>query len=246
MIKRFISCTENMLLKYVYPKSIYCIVCGAIIDDTRHYSLCDDCMTTLNWSNQEDNGFIRTFCETAGPEIQDVYTCFIYGNREKIPILALKHRGETYISRELGEIMYDRIMLEVKRHYGELFFDIIIPVPLHYKRMRQRGYNQAELLAKEVSTRIGVPMEKDAIIRIRNTDKTKNMSKEERADNIKNAFSLKNAARINKKSILLIDDVYTTGATAKEVAKTLKQGGAKNIYLLTAAAGSPRKIMLKN
>jgi ComF family protein len=112
---------------------------------------------------------------------------------------------------------------------------IIIPVPLCKSRLRERGYNQAELLARELSQYIEKPVLTNVLIRIKQTTPQKKMNPAERIKNMKNAFAVRDAELIRNKNIVLIDDVFTTGATANECIKTLKKAGAKLISILTVA-----------
>jgi len=113
--------------------------------------------------------------------------------------------------------------------------DLIIPVPLCEKRAKERGYNQAELLAHVVSKKVNLEMNNKILLRIKQTPTQVNLSHYERNQNMIDAFKVNNKKVIKGKTILLIDDVYTTGATIQECAKTLIIAGAKKVYALTAA-----------
>ena len=118
---------------------------------------------------------------------------------------------------------------------------IIIPVPLHPKRQKLRGFNQSELIAKEVSKRFGLPFSKRIVIRKKLTKPQAELKKKERLQNMTNAFSPSpEVLRISKKplkgrSVLLIDDVWTTGSTMQACAKVLKSLGAEKIWAFTLA-----------
>ncbi len=114
---------------------------------------------------------------------------------------------------------------------------IIIPIPLHKSRLKWRGFNQSELIANELSKNIGLPAIANILIRVKKTKDQTQLSKEERISNIQNAFQIKNPAEISGKNIILLDDVYTSGATMEAAAKTLKEGGAKKIIGLVIAKG---------
>jgi ComF family protein len=113
--------------------------------------------------------------------------------------------------------------------------DVAIPVPLHKKRLRQRGFNQSLLLAHGVSERFMIPLNYDNLIRSRYTRPQVELSGIERAENVRGAFNLLRPAEICEKKILLIDDVFTTGATMNECAKVLKDAGASTVTVLTLA-----------
>ncbi len=107
------------------------------------------------------------------------------------------------------------------------------PVPIHTRRLRERGFNQAFLLAKELSKLNGVEVN-DILIRTRKTKSQTSLGRAERKENIKDAFALKAGADVKGKAFILIDDVCTTGATLEECARILKENGAREVLALTA------------
>lgn len=109
--------------------------------------------------------------------------------------------------------------------------DVIIPVPLHPKRLRQRGFNQAELIAKVISRYYEITV-LPALERVKNTRAQFDLSREERFNNIIGAFKVSNPAGVYNKRVLLLDDIYTTGATITECAKALKIAGARRVEIL--------------
>jgi ComF family protein len=113
-------------------------------------------------------------------------------------------------------------------------FDLIVPVPLHSKRRRERGYNQSELLARALERQIAVPYD-SALIRVRPTLPQVGLTHSERTDNVRKAFQCSQPLRIARKRILLIDDVMTTGATVGSAARALLEGGAVRVSVLTVA-----------
>ncbi|MFH0906635.1 MAG: ComF family protein [bacterium] len=115
---------------------------------------------------------------------------------------------------------------------------ILIPVPLHKKRLRWRGFNQAEELALIISKELNIPIMNDLIIRTKNTlPQVKIKTSSERQENIKNAFSLNSKQNFQNKTLILIDDISTTGATLEQCAQTLKQLNPKQIWGLIIAKG---------
>jgi len=114
-------------------------------------------------------------------------------------------------------------------------YDRVIPVPLHPSRLRQRGYNQSLLLAREVSQKYLIPLDFTSLRRVRPTPPQTQLSGAERRKNIRGAFAVQNPEPLAKASILLIDDVFTTGATVEECSKILLRAGAKRVDVLTLA-----------
>jgi ComF family protein len=113
--------------------------------------------------------------------------------------------------------------------------DMIIPVPLHPKRLRWRGFNQSVLLARQVSRAYNIPLDPFAVYRSKETPPQTQLTEAERRKNVRGIFSLNPQRPIDGKRVLLVDDVYTSGATVNECSRCLKQGGAKEVYVLTLA-----------
>jgi ComF family protein len=124
-----------------------------------------------------------------------------------------------------------------KKHVNMEQFHLIIPIPLYSAKLRQRGFNQARLLADILAKDFKVPLLTRGLSRIKFTTSQTNLSKYERLNNVKNAFAVKEASFIRKKIILLVDDVFTTGATVSECAKMLLKAGANKVEILSLARG---------
>ena len=122
---------------------------------------------------------------------------------------------------------------EIIRNWG---VEIIIPIPLHRKRMEKRGYNQAELIAEALGKTLCIPVDSRLMKRKVNTRPQKELDYRERKQNMKNAFFLKGENRYRR--ILLVDDIYTTGSTIEAAAELLKRNGAENVFFLTIAMGA--------
>lgn len=118
--------------------------------------------------------------------------------------------------------------------------DFIIPVPLHFCKMRKRGFNQAEILAKELGKVFGIPVKEKILVRIKNTKPQKILGPKERNSNLKGAFMVDNRQKdklLTGKTVLLVDDIYTTGSTLDAAAGVLKKAGAEKVYYLTISIG---------
>jgi len=121
------------------------------------------------------------------------------------------------------------------RYWDPPPFDLLIPVPLHPKRLRERGFNQSLLLVKELSHRTGIPYEKRLLQKKRQTLPQVELSGREREKEVRNSFRIIKREALLGKTILLVDDVYTTGATVNECAKVLLAAGAERIDVFTIA-----------
>jgi ComF family protein len=139
-----------------------------------------------------------------------------------------KYRPLRSLGKHLSHWMAGQVRMTVP-------LDMAMPVPLHKKRLRLRGFNQALLLAHGVSLRFTIPLIYDNLVRTRYTRPQVELSGRERAENVRGAFDLIRPAEVCEKRILLIDDVFTTGATMNECAKVLKDAGAGSVTVLTLA-----------
>lgn len=143
-------------------------------------------------------------------------------------IQRFKYHGDIKLAAPLGRF-WEKIDFE------DLFFEAIIPVPLHPNRLRERGFNQALLLGKILGRTINKKVFPRALRRIRNTIPQVQLDHGEREKNVRGAFVVREPQKILDKRLLLVDDVFTTGATVNECARVLKKSGAKEVFVLTLA-----------
>jgi ComF family protein len=150
-----------------------------------------------------------------------------------------KYGGKTHLAAPLGALLFIALM----RYWDVNAIDLVLPVPLHVRRLRKRGFNQAfllirdwEMIAAELKiSPVNFQMKFDVLTRNRWTESQTGLARRKRLTNIKNAFSIKDPLKIEDKRILLVDDVYTTGATVDECAQVLLAGGAQTVDVLTLA-----------
>ena len=142
-----------------------------------------------------------------------------------------KYGRKVSLGKSLGRLM----ARGCQEFLSEVRADLIVPVPLHLKRLRWRGFNQSLLLARQVSRVYNIPLDPFALQRNRETPPQTQLNEEERRKNMRDAFSLISDRSVTGKSVLLVDDVYTSGATVNECSRTLKKNGAKQVYVLTLA-----------
>jgi ComF family protein len=142
----------------------------------------------------------------------------------------LKYGKKVHAAFHMAEMIRDRL-----RDSGMEAFDLIVPVPLHESRERERGFNQAFLLAEALGKMRGEPVCKDAIYMKKPTIDQTRLGRQGRFKNLKGSFNTRNGINLNGKRILLIDDVLTTGATADDCARALKEAGAEAVVAATVA-----------
>jgi len=163
----------------------------------------------------------------------------IYGNKLKPAVHSFKYNGKIQLAKPFGILLF----LTFIKYWHNKKIDIIIPVPLHKKRLRVRGFNQAFFLVKDwkKTARLlnmdfdNIHIDNKTFIRHKWTEPQAGLGIKQRMNNIKNSFKVVDASKIFGKEILLVDDVYTTGATLDECAGVLLKAGAKNVDALTLA-----------
>ena len=223
MILTWLKKVYRAALNVIYPR--HCVVCGRL-----GAYLYADCLIRLPVK--------ANYWE------EDFLTLFDYGQPvAKKLIWLLKYRGVRDLAPLLADLLYEHIIEDLAE--AELFSPaagriLIIPVPLSPKRFRSRGFNQAEEIAKHLAGRDDglFRLESGNLVKIRETaTQVSAKSRRVRLDNLAGAFSVKNQARLEGKTIILLDDVATTGTTLEEAAKALRRGRPRKIYKLVVARG---------
>lgn len=189
-----------------------CKRCGKPMQDERR-EYCTDCMNKTHQYRQGKAVFVYQ-----GNIRQSMYR-FKYSNKREYAVFYAKTAARLH-----GDW--------VRRNKIE----VLIPVPMYRGKQRQRGYNQAEVFARELGKELGIMVDTGCVKRVRNTIPQKELNDKERRHNLKNAFQLK-ANIVEYNQILLIDDIYTTGSTVDAVAEVLLSGGAKNVYYICISIG---------
>jgi ComF family protein len=212
-----------------------CAGCGTIVADV--HSFCPDC-----WKQVE---FLMGGCEICGIPLQATDSSLCAVCLARPPRIARSRAAVAYddLSRNLAiRLKYGRKVAVAKtmaRYMAPLVGEgeqrLLIPVPLHRTRLWVRGFNQSALVAGELSRRLGIPTDALALRRIRRTPPLKGMSPLQRRKTVAGAFRVRDKAAIAGKTVILVDDVFTTGSTAEACARTLKRAGAARIELVSWA-----------
>lgn len=198
--------------KMTYIGDSGCVKCGKKLKDATQ-TICNDCRRRNHVFVQNKAVYVYT-----GPMKPAMYR-FKYSN--------CRTYGKTFVE--------DAWKIHA-RWLQSLSVDAVIPVPMYRKKEKRRGYNQAEVLAREIAQKLGCPLETKMVVRAKNTVPLKNLNDTQRKKNLENAFKIrKNGVKLNK--ILLIDDIYTTGSTLDGVTTALLAAGVREVYCLTICAG---------
>lgn len=196
-------------LKLLTPP--WCMRCGKKLTTEEEY--CEDCKKKVHYFSR---GRALYEYQSVAPSIYRMK----YGGR-----------------REYAEFFGEEMGRYLKNFIAQANPDGIIPIPLHKKRLNKRGYNQATLLANALGACVGIPVYDQILRRTKNTAPLKIQNPSERQNNLKKAFiMLENDVKL--KTILLVDDIYTTGSTIDEVTRVLKQNGVEHVYFVTLACGA--------
>ncbi len=159
-------------------------------------------------------------------------SAYKYENPLKNIIHLFKYSGYSGLGKYLGTMLFNFIE---NYHIPTHIFDLLIPMPLSSRKLREREFNQSLVLANELSRLINIPVLNDTLVRNKDTKSQASLTTSERLKNVENAFSLSHPEKVAKKSILLIDDVITTASTANAASLSLKEAGCGQLFVLTLA-----------
>ncbi len=191
--------------------------------------LCPICGRPFLSGIQEDH--VCEECLRKRPFFDKALAPYLYNGRIMDAVHQYKYRGKAQMARALGPLVasFGREWMKEEKDL------VVMPVPLHRKRLRKRGFNQSLLLARHVAPRLGAPVDYRSLCRIRDTQVQTGLKREERRKNVKRAFEVVDRDAVKGKTILLVDDVATTGSTLNECARVLKRAGCAKVYCLVLA-----------
>lgn len=229
-IKKSLNNLTNLVLNTFFPE--LCLGCSTVLQN-REIAFCAKCIKSLSYVNYS---YACEICFSKKHK-KDERNCIIHSSLDRN--ISLLHIDES-IRKFIYEIKYyfrKRLLIdflskiETVDIYGEEP-GLIIPVPLHKKRQKWREFNQAEIIAKWLSDKINIPVNNSALKRIKKTLPQSKAGLEEREENIQNAFSIEDRISLPK-TVMLVDDILTTGQTLSECAKVLKQNGVERVISFT-------------
>lgn len=256
-VKEWLKKYTNEILDLVYPKT--CFGCKTKLLSGSKIYLCRDCLEKIgelkspfciscgsprpfDYSDliekynllEKDNVYYKCpQCTGYKYYFSRGYTSSLYDGLIRECIHGLKYNSHTYLGYTLAEIMLDFALKNIQLQC----VDLIMPVPLHWKKYRDRGFNQSLILSRTLSKRTGIPLVNKGLVRVKSIPSQVKLSRKDRIHNLKGAFKVKEKECFADKNILLVDDVFTTGATMNECAKTLIESGAKEVWAFSLARG---------
>ncbi len=154
----------------------------------------------------------------------------MYEDDVKNAILNMKYHESMYLAADFARLLYEFFSSDL-----DWDIDVVLPVPLHKARFKERGYNQSALIARDFARLAGFPYREDILKKVKNTHSQQSLNREERLKNMMDTFEAKSSEGYNK--VLIIDDVYTTGSTIDACSKALVDKGYEGVYFLTVATG---------
>ncbi len=234
----------NSLFDVVFPQQSCCI-CREPGKYGTHKPWCEDC--AVNIARLQNSGNI---CERCGKYLEEgkalCVDCTLrnppfaiaravgpYEDQLRIATKVLKFMCRKYLAPKMGSMMAEIVKSEPG--FGHL--DLIVPVPIAPNSFRTRGFNQTDLLARQISKDLRIRLDNTVIVRVKDTPEQKDLSREERERNLLCAFEIRGADKIRDKDILLVDDVYTTGSTVCECVRVLRDAGARRVCVMIWATG---------
>lgn len=238
----------GFLLDWLYPprcrfcrerifgadEECFCSGCFEKIRLVRH-PLCSRCGRPFFDAAGEDH--VCGVCLTRQPYFfrARAWACYPSDGLENHPLREVIRRFKYGRKVSLGRPLARLMAKGSGEFFKETSFDLVIPVPLHPKRLRWRGFNQAVILAREVGRLWKVPVDPFLLLRSRETPPQTELREDERRKNVRRAFQVNSQRSVRGKRLLLVDDIYTSGATVNECSRALLRAGAKEIHVLTLA-----------
>jgi ComF family protein len=222
----------------------FCKTCGRLLENNRDRILCAECLDRIEPHPSAGCSVCGRFfdgtgeshlcgrCAVAPPPFSRHRSAGRYHGVLKDAVLLLKYRKIRPLGAFLGGMTYEAVKKDKDLWRG---VDLIVPVPLHKERRRERGFNQTEQIGREIARRAQITIDWSVLKKVRNTPPQTSLEQKERAENVRDAYVIGRKKDVEGKIILLVDDVFTTGSTLGECARTLRRGGAADVRAVTVA-----------
>ncbi len=230
------------LLDILYPR--HCFACDNSLHEEVNTHICVSCMEKIKETRARrcvvcgfelgpgittsNNGCHE--CKNTNLKFEKSF--FVSDNKAPIKNLIhqFKYKKHICLAKPLGHLLIKLLSQEIICE-----IDVIVPVPLHWRKKQERGFNQSKLMAKKICKELSLPISINNLHRVKNTLSQTQLSRRQRQENVYDAFKVKNPEKFNNKNVLLVDDVLTTGTTASECARSLKDSGVNKVFLVALA-----------
>lgn len=219
------------LLDILYPK--ICVTCDAQLRVNEN-QICTTCLLDLPYTDTHKVGIMALENKFIGRvEIEKIFTFVRFSKKSGVQRLlhVLKYKENKKIGFDVG-VYYGEL---IKKEILLLEIDYLLPVPIHPKKLKKRGYNQAEVFSLGLSESIKIRTKTNFLEKIKETGSQTKESRNERFENIKGSFKINDGESLRGKNIAIIDDVLTTGATLEEITHILKKEGVSKLIIITIA-----------
>jgi competence protein ComFC len=222
----------------------FCELCSSLLESPRERVICHSCWKSIRTSYHSyclccgrffealEESRLCQACLEKRPSFSHHRSCGKYKGKLRDIILLYKYRKFKVLGKDLAHFV-DRALGREEEIWWKV--DAIIPVPLHPKRKKERGFNQAQIIGKELARMKGIELRDQLLVKTKNVPPQTSLRVEERAENVSGAFAIADRGKIKGKVVLLVDDVYTTGSTIRECSSVLKKDGVKEVRALTVA-----------
>lgn len=228
---------RNFLANTLFVKGIKCLFCNSELDKPSRYCLCDDCLSKLPFITGnickkcgEPIASISQYCLKCKNHIDRNFdyarAVFLYDGKIGEAVRNLKYYGKRYLAEYLSAFLFDLYNRE------RFDCDLVIPAPISANSLKIRGYNQAELLCASFKT-AGLNVDSNCVVKILETKNQASLGYKDRQTNLQDAFMVVDKSKVKGKKIVIVDDIFTTGATVGEIAKVLKKAKANSVLVLT-------------
>ncbi len=237
---------RELLAKTLFIKDIKCLFCNRELDFDSRYCVCDDCLKSLPYITGK-------ICKKCGEPIKSMAAycmrcknhvdrgfdvaraTFLYKGVIKDGIINLKYYGNKYLAEYLSSFLLDSY------YKYDFKSDVIIPAPMSAKSLKARGFNQAEMLCSAFIDK-GLDVNTNCVAKVLETQNQAKLNFKDRQTNLVGAFKVVNKKAVENKNVLIVDDIFTTGATCSEIASALKKAGAKRVDVITLCHDMPEDV----
>lgn len=231
---------KECFLNAIFPDDCNCIVCDKEIARGSKYCMCKDCFDKFPFNNgkicvrcgapmaNEANYCLE--CQNHPKNFDFARSSLIYKDEAQKLVLNLKFHNQRWLAKYFAQMLYDTYM------QNHLDAEVVVAVPISAERRKERGYNQAELIARYLARMLDLPLAENAVVKVKDNKRQSNLSVKQRRENVLGVYKISDRTLVKGLRVVLVDDILTTGSTMSEVSRKLKIAGAAAVYGLVVAS----------